>query len=82
MKFMEVFAVVGAVIAFIVAVIVLGTLDTATTGTVSNTSAYYPLLATVKTSGVIAFTLLLIGIGVAYILTSLYAPDPRPISSP
>ena len=67
-----IFSVAGAVIALIVAVIVLGNLDTATEGTISNTSAYYPLLATVNSYGVTAITLLAIGIIVAGAAAILY----------
>ena len=67
-----IFAVAGAVIALIVAVIVLGNLDTATAGTVNESSVYYSLLATVNSYGVTALTLLAIGIIVAGAAAILY----------
>ena len=60
-----IFGVVGAVVALIVAVIVLGNLDTATRGTVDESSAYFALLETVNQYGGTAITLLAIGIIVA-----------------
>ena len=67
-----IFGVAGAVIALIVAVIVLGNLDTATQGTVNETSAYYALLDTVNQYGSTAITLLAIGIIVAGAAAILY----------
>ena len=67
-----IFGVVGAVVALIVAVIVLGNLDTATQGTVDNTSAYYSLLGTVNQYGSTAITLLAIGVIVAGAAAILY----------
>ena len=55
-----IFGVAGAVVALIVAVIVLGNLDTATRGTVNESSAYYALLETVGQYGSTAITLLAI----------------------
>ncbi len=67
-----VFGVVGAVVALIVAVIVLGNLDTATRGTVDETSVYYALLDTVNQYGGTAITLLAIGVIVAGAAAILY----------
>ena len=67
-----IFGVAGAVVALIVAVIVLGNLDTATRGTINETSAYYTLLDTINTYGGTAFTLLAIGIIVAGAAAILY----------
>ena len=67
-----IFGVAGAVVALIVAVIVLGNLDTATQGTVSNTSAYYSLLDTVNQYGSTSITLLAIGVIVAGAAAILY----------
>lgn len=67
-----IFGVAGAVVALIVAVIVLGNLDTATQGTVSNTSAYYTLLETVNQYGSTSITLLAIGVIVAGAAAILY----------
>ena len=67
-----IFGVAGAVVALIVCVIVLGNLDTATTGTVNNTSVYYTLLATVNQYGSTSITLLAIGVIVAGAAAILY----------
>ncbi len=67
-----IFGVAGAVIALIVAVIVLGNLDTATQGTLNETSAYYTLLGTINQYGSTAITLLAIGIIVAGAAAILY----------
>jgi len=67
-----VFGVVGAIVALIVAVIVLGNLDTATRGTVDETSTYYALLETVGQYGSTAITLLAIGVIVAGAAAILY----------
>lgn len=67
-----IFGVAGAVVALIVAVIVLGNLDTATMGTVNETSAYYPLLETVSQYGGTSLTLLAIGVIVAGAAAILY----------
>ena len=67
-----IFGVAGAVVALIVAVIVLGNLDTATRGTINETSAYYSLLDTINAYGGTAFTLLAIGIIVAGAAAILY----------
>ncbi len=67
-----IFGVAGAVVALIVAVIVLGNLDTATQGTVNETSTYYALLTTVNQYGSTAITLLAIGIIVAGAAAILY----------
>ena len=67
-----IFGVAGAVVALIVAVIVLGNLDTATMGTVNETSAYYPLLDTVSQYGSTSITLLAIGVIVAGAAAILY----------
>lgn len=67
-----IFGVAGAVVALIVAVIVLGNLDTATQGTVSETSAYYSLLDTVNQYGSTALVLLAIGVIVAGAAAILY----------
>lgn len=60
-----IFGVAGAVVALIVAVIVLGNLDTATQGTINETSAYYALLETINVYGSTSITLLAIGVIVA-----------------
>lgn len=57
--------IVTAIVALIVAVIVAGNLDTATATTVSNTSSWYPLLATISTYGSTSITLVAIGLIVA-----------------
>ena len=67
-----IFGVAGAVVALIVAVIVLGNLDTATQGTVNETSAYYALLTTVNQYGSTSITLLAIGVIVAGAAAILY----------
>ena len=67
-----IFGVAGAVVALIVAVIVLGNLDTATRGTVNESSVYYTLLDTVNQYGGTAFTLLAIGVIVAGAAAILY----------
>ncbi len=67
-----VFGVVGAVVALIVAVIVLGNLDTATRGTVNESSVYFTLLDTVNQYGGTAITLLAIGVIVAGAAAILY----------
>ena len=67
-----IFGVAGAVVALIVAVIVLGNLDTATRGTVNESSAYYALLDTVNQYGSTAFVLLAIGVIVAGAAAILY----------
>ena len=67
-----IFGVAGAVVALIVAVIVLGNLDTATRGTVNESSVYYSLLETVGQYGSTAITLLAIGIIVAGAAAILY----------
>ncbi len=67
-----IFGVVGAVVALIVAVIVLGNLDVATHGTVNETSTYYALLETVNQYGSTAITLLAIGVIVAGAAAILY----------
>lgn len=67
-----IFGVAGAVVALIVAVIVLGNLDTATQGTVNETSAYYSLLDTVNQYGSTALVLLAIGVIVAGAAAILY----------
>ena len=67
-----VFGVVGAIVALIVAVIVLGNLDTATRGTVDETSVYYTLLETVNQYGGTSITLLAIGVIVAGAAAILY----------
>ncbi len=67
-----IFGVAGAIVALIVAVIVLGNLDTATRGTVNETSAYYTLLESVGQYGSTAITLLAIGIIVAGAAAILY----------
>ncbi len=67
-----IFGVAGAVVALVVAVIVLGNLDTATRGTVNETSAYYTLLDTVSQYGSTAITLLAIGVIVAGAAAILY----------
>ncbi len=67
-----IFGVAGAVVALIVTVIVLGNLDTATQGTVNETSTYYSLLGTVNQYGSTAITLLAIGIIVAGAAAILY----------
>ena len=67
-----IFGVAGAVVALIVAVIVLGNLDTATQGTVNSTSAYYSLLDTVNQYGSTSITLLAIGVIVAGAAAILY----------
>lgn len=67
-----IFGVAGAVVALIVAVIVLGNLDTATMGTVNETSAYYSLLETVSQYGSTSITLLAIGVIVAGAAAILY----------
>jgi len=67
-----IFGVVGAVVALIVAVIVLGNLDTATRGTVNESSAYFALLETVNQYGSTAITLLAIGVIVAGAAAILY----------
>ena len=64
--------VAGAVVALIVAVIVLGNLDTATQGTVCDTSTYYSLLTTVNQYGSTSITLLAIGVIVAGAAAILY----------
>lgn len=60
-----IFGVAGAVVALIVAVIVLGNLDTATQGTINESSAYYALLDTINVYGSTSITLLAIGVIVA-----------------
>jgi hypothetical protein len=60
-----IFGVAGAVVALIVAVIVLGNLDTATQGTINETSTYYALLDTINVYGSTSITLLAIGVIVA-----------------
>ena len=60
-----IFGVAGAVVALIVAVIVLGNLDTATQGTINESSAYYALLETINVYGSTSITLLAIGVIVA-----------------
>ena len=67
-----IFGVAGAVVALIVAVIVLGNLDTATMGTVNESSAYYTLLETVNQYGSTALVLLAIGVIVAGAAAILY----------
>ena len=67
-----IFGVAGAVVALIVAVIVLGNLDTATEGTVCSTSTYYALLETVNQYGSTSITLLAIGVIVAGAAAILY----------
>jgi len=67
-----IFGVAGAVVALIVAVIVLGNLDTATEGTVNETSTYYALLETVNQYGSTSITLLAIGVIVAGAAAILY----------
>ncbi len=67
-----IFGVAGAVVALIVAVIVLGNLDTATRGTVNESSVYYTLLDTVNQYGSTAFVLLAIGVIVAGAAAILY----------
>jgi hypothetical protein len=67
-----IFGVAGAVVALIVAVIVLGNLDTATRGTVNETSTYYALLETVNQYGSTSITLLAIGVIVAGAAAILY----------
>ena len=60
-----IFGVAGAVVALIVAVTVLGNLDTATQGTINESSAYYALLETINVYGSTSITLLAIGVIVA-----------------
>ena len=60
-----IFGVAGAVVALIDAVIVLGNLDTATQGTINESSAYYALLETINVYGSTSITLLAIGVIVA-----------------
>lgn len=67
-----IFGVAGAVVALIVAVIVLGNLDTATQGTVNESSVYYGLLETVSQYGSTSITLLAIGVIVAGAAAILY----------
>ena len=67
-----IFGVAGAVVALIVTVIVLGNLDTATQGTVNQTSTYYALLGTVNQYGSTSITLLAIGVIVAGAAAILY----------
>jgi len=67
-----IFGVAGAVVALIVAVIVLGNLDTATQGTVNESSVYYSLLDTVSQYGSTSITLLAIGVIVAGAAAILY----------
>ncbi|MBW2673695.1 MAG: hypothetical protein JRD89_09840 [Deltaproteobacteria bacterium] len=67
-----IFGVAGATVALLIAVIVLGNLDTATQGTVSENSTYAGLLTTVNTYGSTAITLLAIGIIVAGAAAILY----------
>lgn len=67
-----IFGVAGAVVALIVAVIVLGNLDTATQGTINETSAYYTLLDTINVYGSTSITLLAIGVIVAGAAAILY----------
>lgn len=67
-----IFGVAGAVVALIVAVIVLGNLDTATQGTINETSAYYALLDTINVYGSTSITLLAIGVIVAGAAAILY----------
>jgi hypothetical protein len=67
-----IFGVAGAVVALIVTVIVLGNLDTATQGTVNETSAYYALLDTVNQYGSTSLILLAIGVIVAGAAAILY----------
>ena len=67
-----IFGVAGAVVALVVAVIVLGNLDTATRGTVNESSAYFALLDTVSQYGSTAITLLAIGVIVAGAAAILY----------
>lgn len=67
-----IFGVAGAVVALIVAVIVLGNLDTATQGTVNESSVYYSLLETVSQYGSTSITLLAIGVIVAGAAAILY----------
>jgi hypothetical protein len=67
-----IFGVAGAVVALIVAVIVLGNLDTATQGTINESSAYFALLETVNSYGSTSLTLLAIGVIVAGAAAILY----------
>ena len=67
-----IFGVAGAVTALVVAVIVLGNLDTATRGTVDESSVYFTLLDTVGQYGSTAITLLAIGVIVAGAAAILY----------
>lgn len=67
-----IFGVAGAVVALIVAVIVLGNLDTATQGTINETSTYYALLDTINVYGSTSITLLAIGVIVAGAAAILY----------
>lgn len=67
-----IFGVAGAVVALIVAVIVLGNLDTATQGTINESSAYYALLDTINVYGSTSITLLAIGVIVAGAAAILY----------
>ena len=67
-----IFGVAGAVVALIVAVIVLGNLDTATQGTINESSAYYALLETINVYGSTSITLLAIGVIVAGAAAILY----------
>lgn len=67
-----IFGVAGAVVALIVAVIVLGNLDTATQGTVNESSTYYALLTTVNQYGSTSILLLAIGVIVAGAAAILY----------
>jgi len=67
-----VFGVAGAVVALIVAVIVLGNLDTATQGTINESSVYYALLETVNQYGSTSLVLLAIGVIVAGAAAILY----------
>ena len=67
-----IFGVAGAVVALIVAAIVLGNLDTATQGTINESSAYYALLDTINVYGSTSITLLAIGVIVAGAAAILY----------
>ena len=67
-----IFGVAGAVVALIVAVIVLGNLDTAMQGTMCESSAYYALLMTINQYRSTSITLLAIGVIVAGAAAILY----------
>lgn len=67
-----IFGVAGAVVALIVAVIVLGNLDTATQGTINESSTYFTLLDTINQYGSTSIMLLAIGVIVAGAAAILY----------